>query len=30
LLTPDGEEIDVTEAVDGGACGEGWLPAGPH
>lgn len=30
LLTPGGEEIDVTEAVDGGACGEGWLPAGPH
>lgn len=30
LLTPGGDEIIVTEAVDGGACGEGWLPAEPH
>jgi phytanoyl-CoA hydroxylase len=30
LLTPGGDEITVTEAEDGGACGEGWTQAGPH
>ncbi len=30
LLTPGGDEITVSESADGGACGEGWLPAGPH
>lgn len=30
LLTPGGDEVNVSETVDGGACGEGWLPAGPH
>jgi ectoine hydroxylase-related dioxygenase (phytanoyl-CoA dioxygenase family) len=30
LLTPEGEEVTVTESPDGGACGEGWVPAGAH
>lgn len=30
MLTPGGEEITVTEALDGGACGDGWSPVGPH
>ena len=30
LLTPAGDEITVSESEDGGACGEGWTPAGPH
>jgi phytanoyl-CoA hydroxylase len=30
MLTPTGEEITVTESEDGGACGDGWTPAGPH
>lgn len=30
LLTPGGDEIIVTVTDDGGACGEGWVPAGPH
>jgi phytanoyl-CoA hydroxylase len=30
LLTPSGEEVSVAEATDGGACGVGWKPAGPH
>ncbi|TDC71977.1 phytanoyl-CoA dioxygenase family protein [Streptomyces hainanensis] len=28
LLTPAGDETTVTEAADGGACGEGWQLAG--
>ncbi len=30
LLTPGGEEVTVTDAADGGACGEGWVQTGPH
>jgi phytanoyl-CoA hydroxylase len=30
LLTPAGDEIVVSETADGGACGEGWVPAAPH
>lgn len=30
LLAPNGDEITVSESEDGGACGEGWTPAGPH
>lgn len=30
LLTLDGEEVTVTDAVGGGACGEGWQPSAPH
>ncbi|OZM76757.1 phytanoyl-CoA dioxygenase family protein [Pseudonocardia sp. MH-G8] len=30
LLTPAGDEVDVAVADGGGACGEGWTPAGPH
>jgi phytanoyl-CoA hydroxylase len=30
LLTPEGEEVTVAEAADGGACGEGWQPAAGH
>jgi phytanoyl-CoA hydroxylase len=30
LLTPDGDEVDIAVADGGGACGEGWTPAGPH
>ncbi|GAA2107151.1 phytanoyl-CoA dioxygenase family protein [Microlunatus panaciterrae] len=30
LLTPAGDEVMVTEATDGGACGDGWNPVGPH
>lgn len=30
LLTLDGAEVTVTEAVGGGACGEGWQPSAPH
>ncbi|SFS03921.1 Ectoine hydroxylase-related dioxygenase, phytanoyl-CoA dioxygenase (PhyH) family [Microbacterium sp. cf046] len=30
LLTPGGDEIVVAETADGGACGEGWTPTGPH
>ncbi|TDC19405.1 phytanoyl-CoA dioxygenase family protein [Streptomyces sp. 8K308] len=26
LLTPEGDEVTVTEAADGGSCGEGWQP----
>ncbi|MFD5319277.1 phytanoyl-CoA dioxygenase family protein [Streptomyces sp. NPDC127098] len=27
LLTPEGDEVTVTEAADGGSCGEGWQEA---
>ena len=30
LLTPNGAEVTVAESESGGACGEGWAPAGPH
>ena len=30
MLTPGGDEVVVSETEDGGACGEGWVPAGPH
>ena len=30
MLTPDGDEVAVAAAAAGGACGEGWQPAGPH
>ncbi|WP_420110575.1 phytanoyl-CoA dioxygenase family protein [Pseudactinotalea sp.] len=30
LLSPSGEEIRVTESTEGGVCGDGWVPAGPH
>lgn len=30
LLTPGGDEVSVADAVDGGACGEGWAPMAPH
>jgi ectoine hydroxylase-related dioxygenase (phytanoyl-CoA dioxygenase family) len=30
LLTSAGDEVNVTETLDGGACGEGWITAGPH
>jgi phytanoyl-CoA hydroxylase len=30
LLTPEGDEFTVATAATGGACGEGWQPAGPH
>lgn len=29
LLTPAGDEISITAAADGGACGDGW-GSGPH
>jgi len=30
LLTMDGTEVRIEESAEGGACGEGWIPAGPH
>jgi ectoine hydroxylase-related dioxygenase (phytanoyl-CoA dioxygenase family) len=30
LLTPSGDEINLEESDDGGVCGEGWAPSGPH
>lgn len=30
LLTPGGDEVMVTESALGGACGDGWIPSGPH
>lgn len=30
LLAPTGDEVIVSESANGDACGEGWLPAGPH
>lgn len=30
LLRPDGGEVSIAESKDGGACGDGWTPAGPH
>lgn len=29
-VAPGGDEVVVSETEDGGACGEGWVPAGPH
>jgi len=30
LLSLDGEEVSIAASLEGGACGEGWMPAGPH
>jgi phytanoyl-CoA hydroxylase len=30
LLALDGTEVSIAEAEAGGACGEGWMPSGPH
>ena len=30
LLRLDGTEISIAESMDGGACGDGWMPSSPH
>ncbi len=30
LLAPDGSEVSVALSDNGGACGDGWVPASPH
>lgn len=30
LLSPIGKEIHISESLNGGACGDGWVPTGPH
>ena len=30
LLGVAGKEVRITESVGGGACGDGWVPTGPH
>jgi len=30
LLRLDGTEVTIAETADGGACGDGWMPAAPH
>jgi len=30
LLSPTGKEIIISESLNGGVCGDGWVPTGPH
>ncbi len=30
LIAPNGDEVHIKDSGDGGPCGEGWGPAGPH
>ncbi|KAJ5819347.1 phytanoyl-dioxygenase family protein [Penicillium riverlandense] len=30
LISPTGKEVFVSESTEGGVCGDGWVPSGPH
>ena len=30
LISPNGMEILVSKSAEGGICGDGWVPSGPH